>query len=35
METLFSYFTLYKPYLLYMYDVRQSLQLLKKIKKYV
>ena len=33
METLFSPFTLYKPYLLYMYDVRQSLQLLKETSK--
>ena len=30
MSTLFSPFTLYKPYLLYMYDIRQSVQFLKK-----
>ena len=30
MSTLFSPFTLYKPYLLYMYDICQSVQLLKK-----
>ena len=33
METLFSSFTLYKPYLLYMYDMRQYLQLLKETSK--
>ena len=31
MTALFSLFTLYKPYLLYMYDIRQSLQFLKEI----
>ena len=31
MSTLFSPFILYKPYLLYMYDIRQSVQLLKEI----
>jgi hypothetical protein len=31
MSTLFSPFTLYKPYLLYMYDIRQSVQLLKEV----
>ena len=29
--TLFSPFTLYKPYLLYMYDIRQSVQFLKEV----
>jgi hypothetical protein len=29
MNALFSPFTLYKPYLLHMYDLRQSLQLIK------
>ena len=33
MEKMFTPFTLYKPYLLYMYDVRQSLQILKEISK--
>jgi hypothetical protein len=31
MSTLFSPFTLYKPYLLYMYDIRQSVQFLKEV----
>jgi hypothetical protein len=31
MNTLFSPFTLYKPYLLYMYDIRQSVQFLKEV----
>ena len=31
MSTLFSPFILYKPYLLYIYDIRQSVQLLKEI----
>jgi hypothetical protein len=31
MSTLFSPCTLYKPYLLYMYDIRQSVQFLKEI----
>ena len=31
MSTLFTPFTLYKPYLLYMYDIHQSVQLLKEI----
>ena len=31
MNTLFSLFTLYKPYLLYMYNIRQSVQFLKEI----
>ena len=31
MITLFSPFTLYKPYLLYMYDIRQSVQFLKEV----
>ena len=33
METMFTPFILYKPYLLYMYDVRQSLRFLKKTSK--
>ena len=33
METLFFPFTLYKPYLLHMYNVCQSLQLLKETSK--
>ena len=31
MSTLFSPFTLYKPYLLYMYDIRQTVQFFKEI----